>query len=66
MGRLSKDESAFEEREIFLANHVTAAEQRMKRKSKVNSAGHSDSIPRELNEESSWHILVDPSAKEYT
>lgn len=51
MGRFLKDESAFEEKETFLANHITAAEQGMKRNSKVNSAGHSDSLPRELNEE---------------
>lgn len=51
MGRFSKDERAFEERETLLANHITAAEQRMKRKSKVNSAGNSDSIPRDLSEE---------------
>lgn len=50
LGRFSKDESAFEERETLLANHTTAAEQGMKREPKVNSAGHSDSLPRELNE----------------
>lgn len=52
MGRFSKDESAFEEIETLLANHITAAEQGIKRKSEVNSAGHSDSLPRLLNEES--------------
>lgn len=52
MGGFLKDESAFEEKETLLANHITAAEQGMKRNSKVNSAGHSDSLARELNEES--------------
>lgn len=51
MGRFLKDESAFEEKEAFLADHITAAEQGMKGNSKVNTAGHSDSLPRELNEE---------------
>lgn len=46
MGKFSEDEGAFEEEETLVANHITAAEQGMKKNSKVNSAGHSDSLPR--------------------
>lgn len=52
LGRYVKHESAFEKKKRNLAcNHTAAAKQGMKRKSKVSSAGHSDSPPRRMRVE---------------